>query len=76
MATYNFSYTVATGVHFCEDCLCKLSDLKKGGTHNPHPLAKYEEFSPDKMKFEMRCEPRGWAWHIYKQGSAEYFFGF
>ena len=54
MASYNFSYTVAKGVHFCKDCLCKLSDLKKGGTHTPHPLAKYEEFSPDKMKFEIR----------------------
>ena len=20
--------------------------------------------------------PRGWTWHIYKQGSAEYFLGF
>ena len=39
---------------FVRDCLCKLSDLKKGGTHTLHPLTKYEEFSPDKMKFEMR----------------------
>ena len=54
IANYDFSYTVAKGVHFCKDCLCKLSDLKKGGTHIPHPLAKYEELSPDKMKFEMR----------------------
>ena len=54
MARYNFSYTVAKGIHFCKDCLRKLSDLKKGGTHTPHPLAKYEEFSPDQMKFEMR----------------------
>ena len=37
-----------------KDCLCKLSDLKKSGTHTPHPLTKYEEFSPNKMKFEMR----------------------
>ena len=22
------------------------------------------------------CMPRGWTWHIYKQGSAEYFLGF
>ena len=36
------------------NCLCKLSDLKKGGTHSPHPLTKYEEFSPDKIKSEMR----------------------
>ena len=21
-------------------------------------------------------EPRGWTWHIYRQGSAEYFLGF
>ena len=54
MASYNFSYAVAKGVHFCKDCLCKLSDLRKGGIHTPHPLAKYEEFSPDKMKVEMR----------------------
>ena len=54
MASYNFSYTVAKGVYFCKDCLCKLSDLKKGGTHTLHPLTKYVEFSPDKMKFEMR----------------------
>ena len=54
MASYNFSYTVAKGVHFCKDCLCKLSELKKGGSHTRHPLTIYEEFSPDKMKFEMR----------------------
>ena len=54
MASYNFSYTVAKGVYFCKDCPCKLSDLKKGGTHIPHLLAKCLEFSPDKMKFEMR----------------------
>ena len=54
MASYNFSYTGTKGVHFCKDCLCKLSDLKKGATHTPHPLAKYEDFSPDKIKFEMR----------------------
>ena len=54
MANYNFSYTVAKDVHFCEDCLCKLSDLTKGGTHTPHPLAKYEEFSPDRINIEMR----------------------
>ena len=29
MASYNFSYAVEKGVHFCKDCLCKLSDLKK-----------------------------------------------
>ena len=54
MASYNFSYTGAKGVHFCKDCLYKLSDLKKGATHTPHSLAKYEESSPDKIKFEMR----------------------
>ena len=54
MASYNFSYTVTKGVNFCMNCLCKLSDLKKGGTHSPHPLTKYEEFSPDKIKSEMR----------------------
>ena len=45
---HGFNHTVAKGVHFCKDCLCKLFDLKKDGTHTPHPLAKYEEFSPDK----------------------------
>ena len=50
-SSYNFSYTVAKGVHFCKDCLCKLSDLKIGGTHTPHPVAKYEEFSQNKTKF-------------------------
>ena len=54
MASCNFSYTGAKGVHFCKDCPCKLSDLKKGATHTPHPLAKYEEFLTDKIKFEMR----------------------
>ena len=54
MESYIFSYTVAKGIHFCKDCLCKLPDLKKGGTHTAHPLTKYEECSPDKMKFEMR----------------------
>ena len=49
MASYNFSYTVAKAVHFCKDCLCKLSDLNKGGTHTPHPLARYEELSPEKI---------------------------
>ena len=50
IAGYNFSYTVAKGVHFCKDYLCKLSGLRKGSTHTPHPHAKYEEFSPDKIK--------------------------
>ena len=27
MTSYNFSYTGAKGVHFCKDCLCKLSYL-------------------------------------------------
>ena len=42
MVSYNFSYIVARGVHFCKDCLCKLADLKKGGTDTPHPLTKCE----------------------------------
>ena len=54
MASNNFNNTVAKGVHLCKDCLCKLSDLKKSGNHTPHPLTKCEEFSPDKVKFEMR----------------------
>ena len=53
-AQYNFSYTGVKGVHYCKDCLCKLSDLKKGATQTPHPLATYEELSSDKIKFETR----------------------
>ena len=29
MVSYNLSYTVVKGVHFCKDYLCKLSYLKK-----------------------------------------------
>ena len=44
MASYNFSYTVTKGVYLCKDCLCKLFDLKKGGTHTPHQLANMKSF--------------------------------
>ena len=53
MAT-NLGYTDPKGLHFCKDCLYKLSDLKKGTTHTPFPLSKYEQFTPDTHKFEMR----------------------
>ena len=42
------------GLHFCKDCLCKLSDLSKGATHTPNPLSKYEDFVPQDIKFESR----------------------
>ena len=54
MASYKFYVYWCKSSSLCKDCLCKLSDLKKGATHTPHPLAKYEEFSPDEIKFEMR----------------------
>ena len=48
-------YTGPKGVHFCKDCLCKLSDLQKGMTHSPSPLPKYNESTtPSVCNFEKR----------------------
>ena len=47
-------YTGPKGVHFCKDCLCKLSDLQKGIAHSPNPLPKYKESIPSVCNFEKR----------------------
>ena len=47
-------YTVPKGVHFCKDCLCRLSDLQKGATHTPNPLPKYKDFVPQNNRFGVR----------------------
>ena len=44
--------TGARGLQFCKDCLCKLSDLKKGQT--PAPLTKYCNHTPANTQFETR----------------------
>ena len=54
MIATNLGYTSPKGLHFCMDCLCKLSDVQKGTTHTPFPLPKYVQFTPDIHKFEMR----------------------
>ena len=42
------------GLHFCKDCLAKLSNLEKGKTHTPYPLPKYQNFAPEKYSFQQR----------------------
>ena len=62
------NYTGPKGLHFCKDCLCKLSDLQKGTTHTPFPLPKYEQFMPNTHKFEMRTFEKSQAdYSRYKQ---------
>ena len=47
-------YTGPKKVHFCKDCLCKLSDLQKGMAHSPNRLAKYNESTPSVFNFDKR----------------------
>ena len=38
-------------LHFCKDCLAKLSNLEKGKRHTPYPLPKYQNFAPEDTVF-------------------------
>ena len=64
-------YTGPNGVHFCKDCLCRLSDLQKGATHTPNPLPKYKDFVPQSNRFGVRTFEQLRADHLKYKDSGE-----
>ena len=64
-------YTGPNGVHFCKDCLCRLSDLQKGATHTPNPLPKYKDFVPQTNRFGVRTFQQLRADHLKYKDSGE-----
>ena len=64
-------YIGPKGVHFCKDCLCRLSDLQKGATHTPSPLPKYKDFVPQNNKFGVRTFEQLRADHLKYKDSGE-----
>ena len=46
--------TGPNGSHFCNFCLCKISNVVKGEPHTPTPLKKYEGLSSQPKQFQER----------------------